>query len=401
MDKFSNAVSNVSKSVIDRIYEEIKTPYEYALILRPSAISGNYDSNLVDNPNVFCIPGEDEYVYMTFVGHDGEGYRTGLARSKDFISWEKLGLILDNGINSVGTGRWDSYNAGGYIVRDHVWGEIPTPHVNSDGKFCMTYLASDQAGYEAGIKKAGIAFSDSVFNADGSLTQWVRYENPVLSGDAGYAYEKNTIWKMQAIYNAEENLYYGFYNAAKDPEIMCGVTSPDLLHWTRMENNPLLTVDTAPDGGVWGASHNADADVVKIGDYWVMHYFTSTPSNGIVDSFAVSSDLVHWTKSYIPTVERNSTWSSVYAHKPCVIKHNGVVYHYYNAVGSEGRSIAVNTSVDLSVLKQAQDLVSVGDGKQMAVLKAINELQMELRKPGGSVAEIVAARDSLAVLLNV
>ena len=55
-------------------------------------------------------------------------------------------------------------------------------------------------------------------------------------------------------------------------------------------------------------------------------------------------------KSYIPLTERNSTYSSTYAHKPKEIKKNGVVYHYYNAVGSEGRLIALDTSIDLSAL---------------------------------------------------
>jgi hypothetical protein len=34
-------------------------------------------------------------------------------------------------------------------------------------------------------------------------------------------------------------------------------------------------------------------------------------------------------------------------HKPWVLKHNGVVYHYYCAVGKAGRVIGLATSRDL------------------------------------------------------
>jgi len=36
-----------------------------------------------------------------------------------------------------------------------------------------------------------------------------------------------------------------------------------------------------------------------------------------------------------------------YAHKPWVVKHNGVVYHYNCAVGNQGRVIALATSKDM------------------------------------------------------
>jgi len=388
----------IPNSVIAALHEEIKTPYEYDVILRPTGVNGDYDSDLVDNPNIFTIPGDTDYVYMTYVGHDGEGYRTGIARSKDLLTWEKVGIIMENGDGTT----WDSYNAAGYIVRDHIWGQLPTPHLNEDGKYCMTYLASDTPGYEAGIKRAGVAFADTIFNEDGSLTQWTRHADPVLQGDSKYPYEKNIIWKLQAIYNEEDDLYYGFYNAATGPEIMCGATSPDLIHWTRMETNPLLNTDKAPNGGTWGSSHNADADVVKVGDYWVMHYFTATPSSGIVDSFAVSTDLVNWQKSYITTTARNSTWSSTYSHKPCVVKNNGVVYHYYCAVGNQGRVIAVDTSIDLSAMQEARTALAgyLTDDQKAVLVPAVEKLEYELRRTGGSLAEVEAALAELTEVVE-
>ena len=44
----------------------------------------------------------------------------------------------------------------------------------------------------------------------------------------------------------------------------------------------------------------------------------------------VLADLVHWTKWEGPhLVEPSEPWDEAYAHKPWVLKHKGVVYHYY------------------------------------------------------------------------
>ena len=47
-------------------------------------------------------------------------------------------------------------------------------------------------------------------------------------------------------------------------------------------------------------------------------------------------------------VEPSELWDKTFAHKPWVLKHDGVVYHYYCAVGNEGRCIALATSRRMS-----------------------------------------------------
>lgn len=385
---------NISSEVIQNIYEEVKTPYEYGIVLEYSGQgSGEFDSDLIDNPNVFTIPGDDKYVYMTYVGHDGSGYRTGMARSEDLLTWEKIGKVLDNGE----PGAWDEYNAAGYIVKDHNWGEMPTPHRTKDGKYAMTYLASDEPGYEAGIKRAGVAFANKILNDDGTVAQWNRYPDPVLDASNGeYPYESGTIWKLQAVWDNERQRYVGFYNASTGPEVMCQAYSEDLINWQREEKNPVLNKDVSPSGENWGDSHNADADVVRIGDYWVMFYFTSSPG-GIIDSFAVSKDMVNWTKSYLPLTKRNDTYSSTYAHKPCVFKKNGVVYHFYNAVGTEGRLIALDTSIDLTAVKKAQEINpdDCSGSWYQGLQERLKNAQTALRKEGGSLKEVEEAIQKL------
>ena len=66
------------------------------------------------------------------------------------------------------------------------------------------------------------------------------------------------------------------------------------------------------------------------------------------ETFAASKDLVNWTKWTGPKlVESLESWYRTHAHKPWVIKHDGVVYHFYCAVGDRGRALALATSADL------------------------------------------------------
>jgi predicted GH43/DUF377 family glycosyl hydrolase len=69
---------------------------------------------------------------------------------------------------------------------------------------------------------------------------------------------------------------------------------------------------------------------------------------GAFDTFACSRDLVHWTKWEGPhLIQSSEPWDKTFAHKPWLIKQDGVVYHFYCAVGNEGRAIALATSKDL------------------------------------------------------
>jgi hypothetical protein len=66
------------------------------------------------------------------------------------------------------------------------------------------------------------------------------------------------------------------------------------------------------------------------------------------DTFACSRDLVNWTRwDGPPLLKPSEPFDRTFAHKPWLLKHDGVVYHFYCAVGTEGRVIALATSKDL------------------------------------------------------
>ena len=100
----------------------------------------------------------------------------------------------------------------------------------------------------------------------------------------------------------------------------------------------------------------------RIVDVWVMFYFgCGWKRGGAFDTFACSYDLKHWTKwEGKPLVEPSEPYDATYAHKPWVIKHNGVVYHFYCAVGDKGRGIALATSSKLADASHDGTSLAVG-----------------------------------------
>ena len=76
-----------------------------------------------------------------------------------------------------------------------------------------------------------------------------------------------------------------------------------------------------------------------------MLYFIYEPGIGAYNTFAVSDDLINWTKwDGNPLVKSELEWENVFAHRQWVIKENNVVYHYYCAVNRKERFIALATS---------------------------------------------------------
>jgi len=98
---------------------------------------------------------------------------------------------------------------------------------------------------------------------------------------------------------------------------------------------------------------------------WVLFYFGHVWKPKAFDTFACSKDLVHWTKWDGPhLIEPSEPWDATYAHKPWVVNHDGVIYHFYCAVGSEGRVIAPGEVAVDAILAEAQCRTRVEPGSR-------------------------------------
>lgn len=342
------AQKTVPKEVMQKIYEEVKTPYKYGLVVTPAD-----NKHKIDCPTVFR---ENDKWYMSYLvydgkgGRDGRGYETWLAESDDLLEWKTLGRILS--FPEQGIGRWDENQRAGYIALiDYEWGGSYKAQ-KFNNKYWMSYFGGTGQGYEQGRLEEGMAYTE------GDITkahEWKTFDKPRLSPidkDKGW-WENITQYKSSVIWDKKKTLGYPFimyYNAGGvnpannvKAERIGIALSKDMVNWKRYKGNPVVNHEE----GITG-----DGVIQKIGDVYVMFYFGAFRKDRpykAFNTFACSYDLVNWTDwdgddLIIPTEK----YDNLFAHKSYVVKWNGVVYHFYCAVNEhDQRGIAVATSVDM------------------------------------------------------
>lgn len=347
----------ISKNVMQKIYDEVKTPYKYGMVVAPK---DNYHQ--IDCPMVYH---EGNRWFMTYVvyngkdGTDGRGYETWLATSDDLLQWKTLGRLLcyaDKG--------WDMNQRAGYpALIDWTWNGS-YEMAKYKGRHWMSYFGGEGTGYEAIHKplNMGMAFTK------GDITQahpWETSPSPVLSINDKSAqwWEKLTHYKSTVYWDKNKTLgkpFVMFYNAGginpanqlKAERIGIALSS-NMTSWRRL---PLRTAKRKTGNPVF--FHEApgiitgDAQIVKFPHYYVMFYFSAyNPERkyNAYNTFAVSRDLVNWQDwEGADLVYPSKPYDDMFAHKSYVLKHQGVVYHFYCAVNHAGqRGIAVATSVPM------------------------------------------------------
>lgn len=368
---FTNA-QEVSQQKMAEIYEQVKTPYKFGLVIAPD--NNNYK---IDCPTVFQ---HNNKWYMTYViyngktGTDGRGYETWLATSDDLLRWKSLGRLL-----SFKNGTWDQSQRGGFpALPDMTWGgsyELQT----WKGKYWMTYIGGENSGYEKGPLSIGLAWTSK--KNIGKALEWESAVNPILSikdKDAQW-FENLTQYKSTIYWDRKKTLgepFVMYYNAGGiHPETKLkgeriGIaTSKDMKKWTRYPGNPVFGHEI--QGMITG-----DAQIQQIGDLYVMFYFSAFNANKpykAYNTFACSYDLIHWydwqgSDLIIPS----KGYDNLFAHKSYVVKHKGIVYHFYCAVNkNDQRGIAVATSKPMGrsalhfpepELKQRRNIVNLNTG---------------------------------------
>ena len=321
----------MERTILEKIYNQIKTPYKYGAVMK-------LDGRMTDSPVVFK---RNNKYYMSFISIDSEaktGYQTHIAESDDLLHWKVIGNILTE------TGEWDQAQSGGYAqLQDNLFGgsnELMT----IDGQYLFAYLGGNLKGYETDPLSMGIATTPDFLTLDG----YKKFPTPVLSGSDSDARpgETLTIYKADMFYDRKKTLGYPYVNAynAKDDthrESIFLAVSNDGIHWKRYGEKAVIPVTECKDS----VKINGDPQIVLIDGYYVMLYFIYEPGIGAYNTFAVSDDLINWTKwDGNPLVKSELEWENVFAHKQWVIKENNVVYHYYCAVNRKERFSALATS---------------------------------------------------------
>ena len=328
------AQTSVSQQEMERVYNEIHAPYKYGLVVTaPSA------EKMTDSPSVFR---QGNKWYMYYIIFDGRGYETWMATSDDLLHWQTEGKVM----SFSDPADWDTNQKAGYLALvDTKWGGSYKLG-RYDGRVWMSYLGGNTRGYEEGSLAAGIAYTTDKPTA---AHEWQRLQEPILSpadSDAGW-WDNQKIYKSTVIRDKKKQTGHNFvmyYNAKGNAERIGMAVSDDMVSWKRYGKDPVVDHHTGISG---------DAYLQRMGKLWVMWYFgfgwDKEHSGKAWDTFACSYDLVHWTDwQGKPLVEPSEEFDAQYAHKPCVVKHKGVVYHFYCAVSKNGsRGIAVATSKDM------------------------------------------------------
>lgn len=347
----------ISQNVMQKIYDEVKTPYKYGMVVAPE---DNYHK--IDCPMVYR---EGNRWFMTYVvyngkdGTDGRGYETWLATSDDLLQWKTLGRLLcyaDKG--------WDMNQRAGYpALIDWTWNGS-YEMAKYKGRHWMSYFGGEGTGYESVRKPLNMGMAST----KGDITQahpWETSPAPVLSINDKSAqwWEKLTHYKSTVYWDRNKTLgkpFVMFYNAAginpanqlKAERIGIALSS-NMTSWRRL---PLRTAKRKTGNPVF--FHEApgiitgDAQIVKFPHYYVMFYFSAfNPKRkyNAYNTFAVSRDLVNWQDwEGADLIYPFKPYDDMFAHKSYVLKHQGVVYHFYCAVNHAGqRGIAVATSVPM------------------------------------------------------
>jgi predicted GH43/DUF377 family glycosyl hydrolase len=317
------------------VYEEAQTPYKYGIVI-PAP-----EGKKIDCPTVFRH-GDRWYMVYVQLENDPEGYTTQLAVSDDLLHWQVKGTILARGDKDA----WDKANAaGGIALADMRWGGDGTLGTH-EGRYWLSYLGGAKPGYETPPLSIGMASTLDPTSAAG----WERLPAPVLRPDDKDArpFETGTLFKSFVFRDPGATLgapFVMYFNARppRGDETIGMAVSQDLRTWRRYGDGPVI-VNARPSGLKHGVI-SGDPQIVRMGDLWVMFYFGAFWKPKAFDTFAASRDLVHWTRwEGTHLLEPSEPWDAEFAHKPWVLKHDGVVYHFYCAVGNQGRAIALATS---------------------------------------------------------
>ena len=106
MESATQPARVVSVDDMQRVYDEVKTPFKYGIVLK-GEVGADGKNKKLDCPSVFRF--NDKW-YMLFVCMNEVGYETHLADSDDLLKWNPLGKVL-----SFREDGWDKWQVDGGI----------------------------------------------------------------------------------------------------------------------------------------------------------------------------------------------------------------------------------------------------------------------------------------------
>lgn len=333
-------MDTVTQKEMQALYNLLRTPYKKGLVLWEEGVN-------IDCASVFRQGNEWRMIYARQdprLRESEQGYETWMARSTDLLHWQPMGRLL----SQRHTG-WDGLQSdGGIALVDPTWEGTLTVEA-FDKRYWMCYIGGALGGYEPDPLHIGIAHCTQL----DTPCEWTRLNTPVLRMDDPEArpFERATLYKGTIIHDTAQLLgapFVMFYNAKQpknDIESIGTAVSDDMRSWRRLGTQPVIESGISQEE--WSIA--GDPQLIRINDIWVMNYFVAhtklDKGAHAFDTFAASRDLRNWTRwNGPPLIEPSLPEDATFAHKPYIFCYKGTVYHFYCAVGSQGRALALATS---------------------------------------------------------
>ena len=302
----------VVTAIITQVYGQTMWTKDTLNPVLPKGSSGEWDSNIVENPYVLF----DGAVYhMWYAGSDGTGLRIGYAHSSDGINWTKYDdpttttppyAESDPVLSPGPSGSWDE-------------GHVLQPSVIFDGtSYHMWYggtndnLTTRNIGYAAA--------PDSI--------HWTKYDDPTTTTPS-YAESDPVLstgpeaWDFQWVDSPNVLFINGVYHmwyCGNDGSItqIGHATSSDKITWVKdILNNPVLK----PEAGSWEGAMCYQPSVLFNGTDFHMWY-SGGPAFQWSIGYASSSDGINWVKDTLnnPVLEPEAgSWDDTYVGQSSVI----------------------------------------------------------------------------------
>lgn len=294
---------------------------EVGLILKPTG--EGFNSKMVESPSILWDDASNQYI-MVYTAYDSNDVGSiGYATSNDLKNWHSQGQLLKNsGDPKLG----DKNGCTGPCL------------VKFDGMYYLFYLGLNAKGYEGGQINLCLATSSD-------LQSW-SYKGIILSPD------KNIPWISNTIYHPDimrvGNYWYIFFNANGTIDGQAAERT-GFAYSTKIDGPYTVDPDRiskfAEDAGNHGGIQCGDPSIFKINDLYYMFYFDTSHGDEVVDRYAwtTPAEFPRGWRYGGPVINNDKGYNKNFAHKPFVLIKDNVLYHYYTAVGDQGRCIALQT----------------------------------------------------------
>jgi len=165
------------------------------------------------------------------------------------------------------------------------------------------------------------------------LVSWEKHE-PALVYDASLVHEERGVFAPYVVlYNGVYHMLYSSHNMEK-AQYICLAFSTDLFHWTRYEDNPVIT----PKGTefLWSSSIPCscrDPHIFHEDGKWYVYWvgdMADDPESSCI-ALSVSDDHIAFREKGPVLVKRHS-FDEAYVMKtesPCVLKRHGMYYLFF------------------------------------------------------------------------